>query len=114
MKASDLPLSILIVGVGGADFKEMEVPIHIYASFYARMWDYISANIFYTSSIIRWKSQLSIEFLQISKVFECSQILDADKGEILESSTGRVASRDIVQFVPFRHVQSKRIYYSDK
>ena len=23
--ASDLPLSILIVGVGGADFKEMEV-----------------------------------------------------------------------------------------
>lgn len=25
MKASDLPLSILIVGVGGADFKEMEV-----------------------------------------------------------------------------------------
>lgn len=26
VKASDLPLSILIVGVGGADFKEMEVP----------------------------------------------------------------------------------------
>ena len=25
IKASDLPLSILIVGVGGADFKEMEV-----------------------------------------------------------------------------------------
>lgn len=24
--ASDLPLSILIVGVGGADYKEMEVP----------------------------------------------------------------------------------------
>ncbi|XP_021285559.1 protein BONZAI 1 isoform X2 [Herrania umbratica] len=58
VKASDLPLSILIVGVGGADFKEME-------------------------------------------------ILDADKGERLESSTGRVASRDIVQFVPFRDVQSK-------
>ncbi|KAL0547657.1 hypothetical protein IC582_012081 [Cucumis melo] len=56
VKASDLPLSILIVGVGGADFKEMEV-------------------------------------------------LDADKGERLESSTGRVASRDIVQFVPFRDVQ---------
>ncbi|KAK6928767.1 Copine, C-terminal [Dillenia turbinata] len=55
--ASDLPLSILIVGVGGADFKEMEV-------------------------------------------------LDADKGDRLESSTGRVASRDIVQFVPFRDVQS--------
>ncbi|KAJ0765793.1 putative C2 domain, von Willebrand factor, type A, copine, C2 domain superfamily [Helianthus annuus] len=56
VKASDLPLSILIVGVGGADFKEME-------------------------------------------------ILDADKGEKLQSSTGRVASRDIVQFVPFRDVQ---------
>ncbi|XP_071903373.1 protein BONZAI 1-like isoform X1 [Coffea arabica] len=59
VKASDLPLSVLIVGVGGADFKEME-------------------------------------------------ILDADK-ERLESSTGRVASRDIVQFVPFRDVQSGEI-----
>ncbi|KAK9080585.1 hypothetical protein SSX86_000343 [Deinandra increscens subsp. villosa] len=54
--ASELPMSILIVGVGGADFKEME-------------------------------------------------ILDADKGEKLHSSTGRIASRDIVQFVPFRDVQ---------
>ncbi|XP_052182268.1 protein BONZAI 1-like isoform X2 [Diospyros lotus] len=60
VKASDLPLSILIVGVGGADFKEME-------------------------------------------------ILDADKGERLESSTGRVASRDIVQFVPLRDVMSGEI-----
>lgn len=25
MRASDLPLSVLIVGVGGADFKQMEV-----------------------------------------------------------------------------------------
>lgn len=57
VKASDLPLSILIVGVGGADYKEME-------------------------------------------------ILDADKGERLESTTGRLASRDIVQFVPMRDVQS--------
>ncbi|CAL0330064.1 unnamed protein product [Lupinus luteus] len=60
VKASDLPLSILIVGVGGADFKEMEV-------------------------------------------------LDGDRGEKLESSTGRVATRDIVQFVPFRDVQSGEI-----
>ncbi|CAL0325256.1 unnamed protein product [Lupinus luteus] len=60
VKASDLPLSILIVGVGGADFKEMEV-------------------------------------------------LDGDKGEKLESSSGRVASRDIVQFVPFQDVQSGEI-----
>lgn len=56
MKASDLPLSILIVGVGGTDFREME-------------------------------------------------ILDADNGRRLESTTGRVATRDIVQFVPMREVQ---------
>ncbi|KAK9748234.1 hypothetical protein RND81_02G044900 [Saponaria officinalis] len=60
VKASDLPLSILIVGVGGADFKEME-------------------------------------------------FLDGDKGERLESTTGRVASRDIIQFVPFRDVHGGEI-----
>ncbi|KAF3323577.1 protein BONZAI 1-like protein [Carex littledalei] len=60
VKASDLPLSILIVGVGGADFKEME-------------------------------------------------FLDADRGERLESPNGRVATRDIVQFVPFRDVQNNEI-----
>ncbi|XP_058103562.1 uncharacterized protein LOC131247146 [Magnolia sinica] len=60
VKASDLPLSILIVGVGGADFKEMEV-------------------------------------------------LDADKGDRLESSAGRIATRDIVQFVPMRDVQGGEI-----
>lgn len=57
MRASDLPLSVLIVGVGSADFKQME-------------------------------------------------ILDADNGPRLSSSTGRVATRDIVQFVPMREVQS--------
>lgn len=31
MSASDLPLSVLIVGVGGADFKQMEV-LFIYIS----------------------------------------------------------------------------------
>ncbi|KAL4582912.1 hypothetical protein LXL04_007473 [Taraxacum kok-saghyz] len=55
VRASDLPLSILIVGVGDADFTAME-------------------------------------------------ILDADNGKRLESSTGRIASRDIVQFVPIRDV----------
>ncbi|KAG2301162.1 hypothetical protein Bca52824_029813 [Brassica carinata] len=60
VNASDLPLSILIVGVGGADFKEME-------------------------------------------------ILDADRGDRLESSTGRLASRDIVQFVALRDVQHGEI-----
>lgn len=35
------------------------------------------------------------------------QILDADHGCRLESSTGRVATRDIVQFVPMREVHSK-------
>lgn len=60
VKASDLPLSILIVGVGGADFKQME-------------------------------------------------ILDADNGKRLESSTGRIATRDIVQFVPMREVHGGKI-----
>uniref|UniRef100_A0A7C9DPK1 C2 domain-containing protein n=1 Tax=Opuntia streptacantha TaxID=393608 RepID=A0A7C9DPK1_OPUST len=60
VKASDLPLSILIVGVGGADFKEME-------------------------------------------------FLDADKGERLESTSGRVTTRDIVQFVPFRDVHGGEV-----
>ncbi|KAK4795230.1 hypothetical protein SAY86_013224 [Trapa natans] len=55
VRASDLPLSVLIVGVGDADFKQME-------------------------------------------------ILDADNGNQLESSTGRMATRDIVQFVPMREV----------
>ncbi|KAK4852331.1 hypothetical protein QYF36_023023 [Acer negundo] len=59
VRASDLPLSILIVGVGGADFTQME-------------------------------------------------ILDADNGRLV-SSTGRVATRDIVQFVPIRDVHSGRI-----
>ncbi|AQK85070.1 Protein BONZAI 3 [Zea mays] len=60
VRASDLPLSILIVGVGNADFKQME-------------------------------------------------ILDADNGKRLESSTGRIATRDIVQFVPMREVQGGEI-----
>ncbi|XP_062004902.1 protein BONZAI 3-like isoform X2 [Rosa rugosa] len=60
VRASDLPFSVLIVGVGSADFKQME-------------------------------------------------ILDADNGQQLSSSTGRVATRDIVQFVPMREVQSGRI-----
>ncbi|KAG6397365.1 hypothetical protein SASPL_143532 [Salvia splendens] len=60
VKASDLPLSILIVGVGDADFKDME-------------------------------------------------ILDADNGRRLESTSGRVATRDIVQFVPMREVHAGQI-----
>nr|CAB3446716.1 unnamed protein product [Digitaria exilis] len=53
IKASDLPMSIIVIGVGGADFKEME-------------------------------------------------FLDPNKGEKLESSTGRVASRDMLQFAPMK------------
>ncbi|XP_024978767.1 protein BONZAI 3 isoform X2 [Cynara cardunculus var. scolymus] len=60
VRASDLPLSILIVGVGNADFKTME-------------------------------------------------ILDGDNGQRLESSTGRVATRDNVQFVPMRDVHRGEI-----
>ncbi|VVA12788.1 PREDICTED: BONZAI [Prunus dulcis] len=60
VRASNLPLSVLIVGVGNADFKQME-------------------------------------------------ILDADSGPRLESSTGRIATRDIVQFVAMREVHSGQI-----
>lgn len=60
IKASDLPLSILIVGVGNADFKQME-------------------------------------------------ILDADNGHRLESSAGRIATRDIVQFVSMRDVHGGQL-----
>ncbi|KAK3023614.1 hypothetical protein RJ639_043882 [Escallonia herrerae] len=60
VRASDLPLSILIVGVGTADFTQME-------------------------------------------------ILDADNGHRLESSIGRIATRDIVQFVPMRDVHGGQI-----
>lgn len=60
VRASDLPLSVLIVGVGNTDFTQME-------------------------------------------------ILDADKGRRLESSTGRVATRDIVQFVPMKEVHSGQV-----
>ncbi|XP_004508958.1 protein BONZAI 3-like [Cicer arietinum] len=59
VQASDLPLSILIVGVGNADFTSMEV-------------------------------------------------LDGDR-QRLKSSTGLLATRDIVQFVPMREVQSGHI-----
>lgn len=38
MSASDLPLSVLIVGVGGADFKQMEV-LYIYIYFMVRPID---------------------------------------------------------------------------
>nr|XP_043617774.1 protein BONZAI 3-like [Erigeron canadensis] len=60
VRASDLPLSILIVGVGNADFQQME-------------------------------------------------ILDGDNGQRLVSSTGRIATRDFVQFVPMRNVQHEEI-----
>ncbi|CAH9087142.1 unnamed protein product [Cuscuta europaea] len=60
VRASDLPVSILVIGVGNADFTQME-------------------------------------------------ILDADNGKRLESSTGRVATRDIVQFIPMREVLAGQI-----
>ncbi|KAI4364385.1 hypothetical protein MLD38_020482 [Melastoma candidum] len=60
VKASDFPLSILIVGVGGADFTQMK-------------------------------------------------LLDGDDGNRLESTPGRVATRDIVQFVPMREIHDGSI-----
>jgi hypothetical protein len=38
------------------------------------------------------------------------QILDADFGKRLESSTGRIATRDIVQFVPVQEVQGQHLH----
>ncbi|RZC53323.1 hypothetical protein C5167_012167 [Papaver somniferum] len=38
-----------------------------------------------------------------------SEILDADNGKRLQSSTGRVATRDVVQFVPMRQVQGNQL-----
>ncbi|KAI7724454.1 hypothetical protein M8C21_025682, partial [Ambrosia artemisiifolia] len=86
--ASDLPLSILIVGVGGADFKELEVLNYFHAFL---LLCRLSACHEYHTKPSGKKSMICI--------------LDADKGEKLRSSTGRVASRDIVQFVPFRDIQ---------
>ncbi|KAL6634458.1 hypothetical protein ACP70R_027129 [Stipagrostis hirtigluma subsp. patula] len=60
INASDFPLSIIVIGVGGADFKEME-------------------------------------------------FLDPNKGERMESSTGRVASRDMIQFAPMKDVHGSGI-----
>lgn len=37
------------------------------------------------------------------------KILDADKGNRLESSNGRIATRDIVQFVPMREVHGNNV-----
>ncbi|MFS7949344.1 putative von Willebrand factor, type A, copine, protein BONZAI [Helianthus anomalus] len=79
VRASDLPLSILIVGVGNADFKQMEVNAYFFLQ---------------TSPCVICNPNNTIE-----------QILDADTGPPLESSTGRIATRDIVQFVPIRDVQ---------
>lgn len=90
VKASNLPLSILIVGVGGADFKEMEVLI-------------FKKKIDFCFNILVFENNIQCIF------FVRMQILDADKGEKLESSTGQFASRDIVQFVPFRDVQGNII-----
>jgi len=60
IRASDFPMSIIVIGVGGADFKEME-------------------------------------------------FLDPNKGEKLESSTGRVASRDMIQFAPMKDVHGRGV-----
>lgn len=60
--ASRLPMSIIIVGVGGADFSAME-------------------------------------------------FLDSDD-RLLHSPTGELASRDIVQFVPFRNFQVSNSLYT--
>ncbi|KAI3973431.1 hypothetical protein MKW92_038440 [Papaver armeniacum] len=70
VRASDSPLSILIFGVSGADFKAMEI---------------------FRLLILIWFGRY------------------ADNGKHLQSSTGPVASRDIVQFVPMCQVQGNQL-----
>ena len=89
MKASDLPLSVLIVGVGGADFTQMEVQLGSFSLF-----------------VCLCNKLICAKFVTIRGIW---QILDADNGRRLESTTGRVATRDIVQFVPMREVHSEFI-----
>jgi hypothetical protein len=55
VKASDLPLSILIVGVGGADFKEMEV-------------SFFTSRPLCSGNIPLYKPQLFYGCLQLSEV----------------------------------------------
>jgi hypothetical protein len=38
------------------------------------------------------------------------QFLDPNKGERLESSTGRVASRDMIQFAPMKDVHGMHVF----
>ncbi|KAM3379139.1 Protein BONZAI 3 [Capsicum chinense] len=50
---------------------------------------------------------LSILIVGVGSIdFSQMEVLDADNGHLLESSTGRVAARDIVQFVPMRELHS--------
>lgn len=121
VNASDLPLSILIIGVGGADFKEMEVCWWI-----GFLW-FLKSSSFFSLGGITFVKAMLCPYVNIHKFlvdltkpssfppcennhpifkFLLMQVLDADKGERLESTTGRVATRDIVQFVPMRDVQS--------
>jgi hypothetical protein len=103
VRASDLPLSILIVGVGNADFTQMRVKYFL---------------LLISNGRRDWNTQLHDHcFLLQHKtppmfISDNSpwlwQILDADFGKRLESSTGRVATRDIVQFVPVREVQGQQ------
>lgn len=46
MKASDLPLSILIIGVGGADFRQMEVGICVYIHIFIDVFCFNVHNLF--------------------------------------------------------------------
>ena len=58
VKASDLPLSILIVGVGGADFKEMEVFTLLICSFTTDIY-----------TAFRWREETTGELILTSWEF---------------------------------------------
>ncbi|KAF8762759.1 hypothetical protein HU200_009065 [Digitaria exilis] len=85
VRASDLPLSILIVGIGNADFKQMEV----------------KQSSEYFSVIFTMIKQYAHSLYANPPL----QILDADNGKRLQNLTGGVATRGIVQFVHMRDDQ---------
>ena len=64
MRASDLPLSVLIVGVGGADFQQMEV----YTCF---IYQIPNVN-YYFLSVLRYKTDFSrmLKFSFLKDPFE--------------------------------------------
>ncbi|KAK4394304.1 protein BONZAI 3 [Sesamum angolense] len=80
--------------------------------------DYISSGfelsfmvaVDFTASNGNPRSPDSLHYIDpLGRLNAYQQVLDADNGRRLESSTGRIATRDIVQFVPMREVHGGQI-----